>query len=404
MSLTSLDDALAATLAGVEPIRRVETVPLLEAHGRVLAEPILATRGQPPFPASAMDGYAVRSADAKPGKRLEVIGTSVAGQGFGGKIGQGQAVRIFTGAPVCKGADAILIQENARPGDTSTSIGILHAVEPGRYIRPSGFDFAEGQTLLTEGHVLDPGALCLLASANRGHVEVFASPRVGIIATGNELVEVGSDPGPDQIISSSVHGVRPILEEAGAETFDAGIALDALDSLGSALDRCAAKGADLVVTLGGASVGDHDLVRPAFARRGVSLSFERVAMRPGKPLMHGRDAERFYLGLPGNPVSSLVCARLFGQPLVARLGGRPHRHRWIAARLGADLGENDEREEFMRATLSGSDPVVATPFSSQDSSLVSRYAHADGLVHRAAHAPPAPEGDECRVLVIREWG
>ena len=236
------------------------------------------------------------------------------------------------------------------------------------------------------------------------HVQVLARPRVGIIATGNELVEVGSDPGPDQIISSSVHGVRPILEEAGAETFDAGIALDALDSLGSALDRCAAKGADLVVTLGGASVGDHDLVRPAFARRGVSLSFERVAMRPGKPLMHGRDAERFYLGLPGNPVSSLVCARLFGQPLVARLGGRPHRHRWIAARLGADLGENDEREEFMRATLSGSDPVVATPFSSQDSSLVSRYAHADGLVHRAAHAPPAPEGDECRVLVIREWG
>ena len=229
-------------------------------------------------------------------------------------------------------------------------------------------------------------------------------PRVVVLSTGNELVSVGGELGEDRIVASSVHGVVAILAEAGAEAIDGGIARDTLDDLGASLDRAIDLEPDLIVTLGGASVGDHDLVRPVFAARGVAMSFEKVAMQPGKPLMHGHDGTRPYLGLPGNPVSSLVCARLFGQPLVARLAGRPHRHRWRSAVLGRALPPNGDREQYMRATLVGESSLVATPFEQQDSSLVSRYAGADALVLRRPNAPEAQKGEACDVIMLRGWG
>ena len=222
-----------------------------------------------------------------------------------------------------------------------------------------------------------------------------------MIATGDELVPLGGAPLPDQIIASSTHGVMAMVENAGGKPIDCGIAPDSASGLERALDRAIAAEADLVITLGGASVGDHDLVRPVFARRSVEWAFEKVAMRPGKPLMHGRDGNRLFLGLPGNPVSSLVCTLVFALPVIAALRGADERIKWHDAVLGADLPENDEREEFMRVRITQTGPMpIATPFTSQDSSLTSRFAHADALMHRAAHAPPGCCGDACRISFL----
>ena len=400
--MISVAEALALALEGVGPLDRHEAVPLRECIGRTLAEDVVATRNQPPFPASAMDGYAVRLSDARNGASLPVAGTSRAGGSFADSLPARSAIRIFTGARVPNGADAILIQENAEPASDGT-IRVVHAPEAGRYVRPEGFDFRRGDVLARRGQVVDAGLATLLATASFDHPSLVARPRVAVISTGDELVPLGSEPGRDEIVASSVHGVIAILREAGAEAFDLGIARDTVDDLERSLGLADEAEADLVVTLGGASVGDHDLVRPVLARRGVAMSFEKVAMRPGKPLMLGRQSGRTYIGLPGNPVSSLVCARIFLAPVVARMLGRTHVHDWREGVLGAELPPNDEREEFMRARVELTDAghLEVHAFSRQDSSLVSRYAAADALLHRPAHAGVGHVGDNCRFIALR---
>lgn len=400
--MISVAEALRRTLGDVRAIAETETVPLAEAVGRTLASDVVARRDQPPFPASAMDGYAVRAVDIAPGKVLRVVGTSRAGCPLEGSIGPGEVARILTGAAVPEGADAILIQENAvRQGETMRA---LAAVEAGRFVRPRGFDFAAGDALVRAGDVLDAGRLSLAAAAGADRVATIRPPRVALIATGDEIVMPGAEPGPAQIFASSITGVGTVLREVACNVIPLGVAADTRESLAAAFDAAEAARADLVVTLGGASVGDHDLVRPVLVERGVELAFEKVAIRPGKPLMHGRDANRLYLGLPGNPVSSLVCARVFGLPLLAALQGRGYAQPWTRAELGGDLPANDEREEFMRCSvtvLPEDGRIVAHPFARQDSSLVSRYAEADALFHRPANAPATGAGATCRIIPLR---
>lgn len=396
-----VERALEIVLDGVVPVAETETLPLPDAHGRTLAEDVTASRDQPPFAASAMDGYAVRAADTGDGAALRLVGESSAGHRFAGALGPGETVRIFTGAPMPDGADAVLIQEDAAAaGERVVPSG---PVEPGHYLRPAGLDFRAGDALARAGETLDPGRLCLLGAANVARVAVRRTPRVSVLATGDELVPLGGALGPDEIVASSVHGVVAILREAGADARDAGIARDTLADLTRAIDDATADDPDLIVTLGGASVGRHDLVAEALRARGVRMGFEKVAMRPGKPLMHGRDDRRAWLGLPGNPVSSLVCAHLFAVPLVARLAGLPSPERWVEAEAGATLTENDRRQDYLRVRLAGHAPIVATPLDRQDSSQITRFAAADGLLVRAPHAPAAAAGTRHRVRVLRIW-
>ena len=397
-----VEEALVLVLDGVAPVGGVERVPLAEAHGRVLAEDIVATRDQPPFRASAMDGYAVRATEAVPGARLAVIGESSAGARHDRPLGDSEAVRIFTGAPVPEGADAILIQENGdRQGDVVVP---REATAPGRFVRPAGLDFTSGATLARAGERLHPGLLCLLAAANRATLPLRRRPRVSVVATGDELVPLGGAPGPDEIVASSVHGVVAILRGYGANARDAGIARDTMADLERTFEAATADDPDLVVTLGGASVGRHDLVADALRARGIAMAFEKVAMRPGKPLMHGRervaDRERLWLGLPGNPVSSLVCAHLFGAPLVSRFLGTRDARMWTEVEAGVELAANDERQDYLRVTLDG---MVATPMDRQDSSQISRFAAADALLVRPPHAAVATAGTRHRALLLHRF-
>lgn len=401
MALMPVSEALERLLAGVEPLP-AETVAIGHAAGRVLAKPIAALRTQPPFDASAMDGYAVRAADvAKVPARLTLIGESAAGLRYAGSVGPGQAVRIFTGAPVPDGADTILIQENSRhAGD-----GAVEAVETvgaGQHIRRRGLDFLEGDALLPAGRVLDAAALSLAAAANHPTLEVVRRPVVAILATGDELLQPGSAPGPDQIIASNSYGVAAIARDAGAETRDLGIAPDRGSAVEAAVASALDGGADVIVTLGGASVGDRDLVQGVLVGMGMELDFWKIAMRPGKPLMLGRFGEVRVLGLPGNPVSSLVCSHLFLAPLIARLGGRAHRQDLVAARLATAMPANDGRQDYVRALAArDGDVTTASPFDTQDSSMLRTLAEANCLIVRPPHAPAATAGDLCEVLVLR---
>ncbi len=401
MALLPVKTALEKLLAGAETLSGV-TVALHDAAGRVLTQPVNALRTQPPFPASAMDGYAVRAADtANTPARLAVIGEAPAGHGFSGKVGPGEAVRIFTGAPVPEGADAILIQENAKAAGAGT-IEVLEEVAAGRYIRPSGLDFTEGEILLNAGHLLDAAALSLAAAANHPNVHVVRHPVVAIIATGDELLPPGSNPGPDQIIASNSYGVAAIAREAGARVEDLGIVADNNAAIASAVSRAAEMGADILVTLGGASVGDHDLVRQVLGNAGMELDFWKIAMRPGKPLMVGRLGQMHVLGLPGNPVSSIVCSHLFLKPLIAKLSGRNFDPAIRHAVLAEPLAANDEREDYIRATLRNTGGKwMATPFSRQDSSMLKTLAASDCLIIREAYAPAASTGEACRILLLR---
>lgn len=401
MALTPVADALAGILAGASPIRERETVPLDRAEGRTLAADVAALRTQPPFPASAMDGFAVRAADvATVPARLALIGTSAAGHAFTGTVGPGQCVRIFTGAPVPAGADAILIQENARA--EGNMVEALSPVTAGRFVRQAGLDFREGEVLLRAGRRLGPSAVALAAAMGHATLPVVRRPRVAILATGDELVRPGEPTGPDQIVASNTYAVAAIAERAGAEALDLGIARDDLPALTAAIDAARDAGADVLVTLGGASVGDHDLVQRALAARGWELGFWRIAMRPGKPLMHGRLGAMTVLGLPGNPVSSIVCSLIFLVPLVRALSGDPDAGAVATqpARLGVDLPANDERQDYLRARLSAGEDgtLVATPFPRQDSSMLRLMAEAEALVVRAPHAPAARAGDPCRII------
>lgn len=402
MAMLPVDEALSRVLEGATP-GPSETVSLDKAGGRVLAEDVAAARDQPPFPASAMDGYAVRAADiSNIPARLRVIGEAAAGRRFSGQVGSGEAVRIFTGAPVPEGADTVLIQENARRDEDGT-IEALDATDRGRHIRRAGLDFARGKTVLPAGRELDAAALSLAASANRPTIRVHPIPLVAILATGDELVPLGTDPGPDQIVSSNGFGVAEIVRRAGGLALDLGIAPDREGAIAKAVQSAQKAGAAVIVTIGGASVGDHDLVHKVLTAEGVDLGFWKIAMRPGKPLMFGRLGSARVLGLPGNPVSALVCAHLFLAPLVAKLAGRPAVDRHRDMKLAVDMESNGDRQDYVRscATHQG-DEWIATPLKLQDSSMLSALAASDVLIVRPPNAPAAKAGDICRVIQLRE--
>jgi molybdopterin molybdotransferase len=346
-----------------------------------------------------MDGYALRAADGRAGAELRVIGVSAAGHGFGGSVGGGECVRIFTGAPVPQGADAVLIQEDATAlsGDR---IRVGEAVTAGRNVRPTGLDFRQGDVLLETGRAMGMREVALAAALGHGSVPVRRRPRVAILATGDELVSPGETPGPNQIVASNAVGIAAFVRSAGGEPLDLGIAADTRPALADALARARDLSPDVLVTLGGASVGDHDLVREALKTAGMELDFWKIAMRPGKPLMFGRLGDSRVLGLPGNPVSSLVCAVLFLGPLLSALLGEPVLDRTEAAVLGAAMEENDQRQDYVRATLmEGGDGLpVATPFPRQDSSMLTTLAKSGCLIIRLPHAPPALAGSPCRIL------
>lgn len=400
--LLPVEDALARILAAAR-MTSAERIPLAAARGRTLALPLAATRTQPPFSTSAMDGYAVRGTDvARPGAVLRLIGQTAAGHGFAGMVGPGETVRIFTGAPLPEGADTILIQENATAdGDRITA---LQAEPRGRFVRAAGLDFREKQVLLPAGTRLGARELGLAAAMNHATLPVQKKPRVAILATGDELVQPGETPGPDQIIASNHYAVAAAVESAGGEALLLPIATDDFASLERSILGARDAGADVLVTIGGASVGDHDLVQSALAKEGMALGFWRIAMRPGKPLMFGQLGEMLLIGLPGNPVSSIVCSLIFLQPLIRAMLGDPHAARdpSVPALLGAAMKENDERLDYVRARIIGEAnglPLVV-PHSRQDSSMLSTLAASDCLLVRPRHAPAAPEGAGCHIVPL----
>ena len=395
--MISVAEAQARILSALAPLPP-ETVPLPEAFGRVLAADLHARVTQPPVAVSAMDGYAVRAADvASVPVDLRCIGEAPAGRAFAGTLGPGECVRIFTGAPVPAGADAIVIQEDTEAeGDRVT---VREGAPAGRYVRAAGLDFAAGKVGLTAGRLMTARDVGLAAAMNLPWVEVRRRPRIAILATGDEIVRPGDPVGPSQIVSSNSLALAATVRALGGEPLDLGIALDTRESLASRI--AAARGADLLVTTGGASVGDYDLVREVLGDRGLSLDFYKIAMRPGKPLSFGRLGDVPVLGLPGNPVSTLVCALLFLKPALRLMHGlEPVEAEVPAARLGAALPANDRRQEYRRATLThGPDGErIATPFANQDSSVMSLLAGADCLIVRAPFAPPAEAGEKVEIL------
>ena len=396
-------EARARILADVSKDRPAETIPLDRASGRTLASDLAAKRTQPPTAVSAMDGYAVRSGDlAQLPIHLKQIGESTAGHGFQGSIGPKETVRIFTGAPVPFGCDTILIQENARV--EGEIVEPLQAVPSGRHIRAKGIDFTEGEVLLFAGTRLDYSNIALAAAMNHAEVMVTRRPRVAILATGDELVRPGETIGGDQIVASNSFAIAALIEAAGGEPLDLGIAKDELGALEKGIGAGRAAGADLLVTLGGASAGDYDLVKPALAKQGMQLNFWKIAMRPGKPVIHGRIGPMVILGLPGNPVAAIVAGIVFLVPLVRALSGDPDagRERSEPAILGKALRANDSRQDFLRATLRPGETglPIATPFDIQDSSLLRLFAQAKCLVIREPHAQPAAAGDLCKIIKL----
>jgi len=382
----------------------VETVGLAGALGRVLAEEVRARVTQPPVAVSAMDGYAVRAEDvAQTPATLRQIGEAPAGGAYNGVVGPGETVRIFTGGPVPSGANAIVIQEDAVANDEK--IIVKEGAPKGKYIRPAGLDFSEGEVGLRSGKVLDARDVALAASMNCPWLRVHRKPRIAVLATGDELVMPGDPLGPNQIVSSNNVGLCAFVEASGAEAVDLGIALDTEDSLRTL--ATGAKGVDMLVTIGGASVGDHDLVRRVLGDVGLEVDFWRIAMRPGKPLMFGHLDDTAMLGLPGNPVSALVCSLIFLRPAIAKMLGLGETSvRYGKAELGCDVAGNDHREDYLRATLARdeSGELVATPFEIQDSSMLSRLAHADCLIVRAPHASAAAKGTPVDIIPLNSPG
>ncbi|MHB0950392.1 MAG: molybdopterin molybdotransferase MoeA [Allorhizobium sp.] len=403
MSLLPVADAQARLLDTVTPISQTETLGLHHVDGRMLAEDLAARLTQPPFNASAMDGYALRAVDAlQPGAILRVIGESAAGHGFDGTVGEGETVRIFTGAPVPDGADAVLIQEDAEKLEDGR-IRTTFAVVAGRHIRPRGQDFAEGETVLTAGTTLDFARLTLVAAMNHREVTVYRRPLVAILATGDELVSPGTPPGPNQIIGSNTFGIAALARENGAEILDLGIVGDDRDAIAAAVGRAQESRADILVTLGGASVGDHDLVQSTLLGAGMRLDFWKIAMRPGKPLMVGDLGDMRVLGLPGNPISSMVCGLLFLEPLLRKLNRRPPLSREIMARTATVLAPNDKRQDYLRARLmrDGDGNLFAESYGRQDSSMMKIFARSDCLIIRPPHAPELAVGAHTPVLLLR---
>lgn len=391
-----VDDARAAMLAAARPLES-ELVPLSEALGRTLAETVAATRDQPPFDASAMDGYAVRSVDAVQGAILPVVGESAAGGAHETGLQPGEAVRIFTGAPVPDGADTVIIQENVTRQDGV--ILIDETAEEGRHIRPACGDFREGDVLLEPGVRLDPWRISLAAAAGQARVEVARRPRVALLSTGEEIVTVGESPGPFQIFNSGGPALAALVTQWGGEPVLMHPAGDNADVIAAAVRDA---GCDVVVTIGGASVGDHDLVKPALETLGLDLVFDKLKMRPGKPTSFGTLSDgRYVLGLPGNPASALVCAELFLKGLIAHLSGRDANLGLVTARLTMPLPANGFREHWMRATLTNdTGTLMVTPLGDQDSSLVSVFAKSEALLRRECDAPEAKAGEAVQVQLL----
>ena len=399
MALMPVADALAAILAGAEPLGE-EMVALEEAHHRVLARDVAARRTQPPQAMSAMDGYAVRAADAaEVSAKLKVVGEVAAGRPFDRAIGKGEAARIFTGGVIPDGADAVVIQEDTVAD--GNSITITEAAATGRHVRAAGVDFHEGDVLLRGGSLLTERDLSLAASMNYPVLPVRRRPRLALLATGDELVMPGQTPGPGQIVYSNGYALRALARAEGADTIDLGVAADTMAATTAGIRRARDLGADILVTTGGASVGDHDLVKESLEAENVKIAFWKIAMRPGKPMMHGRLGAMRVMGVPGNPVSSYVCTFLFVLPLIRALSGRKVIHNGReSALLGRDVTANDQREDYLRARLEERDDgtLIATPVTRQDSSLLANLAAAQALLIRAPFAPAAKAGSPCEIL------
>jgi molybdopterin molybdotransferase len=400
--MISVAEAIAKIVARISPVSS-EEVPLSDALGRVLAENVAARVTHPPAAVSAMDGYAVRATDVKKTPvKLKQIGESAAGKGFHEPIGKGETVRIFTGAPLPAGADAVVIQENAVAKGKAVTVN--EPVVAGRWVRPAGLDFKIGKTLLKAGTVLTARDLGLAAAMNVPWLTVRRRPRVAYTATGDEVVMPGDPMGPDQIVSSNSVALAAYIRVLGGNPLNLGIARDSEASLRHMLEG--AKGADLLVTMGGASVGDHDLVRKVLGDKGMDLGFYKVAMRPGKPLIFGSLGDVLVLGLPGNPVSAGVTSVIFLKAAIEKMLGIGKRTDSAAATaiLGRDLGPNDHRQDYLRSALSRDKKgnLVATPFERQDSSMLALLAQADCLVVRPPQAPKAKKGEQVDIIPLRQ--
>lgn len=400
--LLPVAEAQQRIIDAVSPLP-AEQISLTDGLGRVLAQDVAARRNQPPMAVSAMDGYAVRAADvADLPATLNVIGYAPAGHAFDGTVGAGDAVRIFTGAPVPEGADTVVIQENTE--QSGEIVRVVDGTAPvGRFIRPAGLDFATGDVLMKRGKVLTARDVGLAAAMNVPWLSVHRKPRISILATGDEIVMPGDPIGRDQIVSSNALSLAAFITAQGGAPIDLGIAPDEEDGL-KAL-AAGAGGSDILVTTGGASVGDHDLVQSVLGDIGLEVDFWRIAMRPGKPLMFGRIGGTYLIGLPGNPVSSLVCAIMFLVPAIrTMLGIADVLPQKVSAKLGTDLPENDEREDYLRASLTrdANGELIATPYGKQDSSMFATIARADALVVRAPFAKVAKTGEPVEFIPLKD--
>ena len=395
--MISVEEAVERIVAVFAPLE-AERIAIGDAAGRVLAEDALALANQPPDAVSSMDGYALRAADAaQPGATFRVIGAAPAGHPFAGPVGPGETVRIFTGGVVPQGADAIVIQEDASA--TGDNVAFSVAAQAGRHIRVAGLDFKAGEALVKAGQRLSARDLSLIAAGDVGYVSVQRKPRVVFAATGDELSMPGAARKPGGIVASSGYALAAMIERWGGSVIDLGILPDTAAAVASIADK--ATEADLVVTLGGASVGDHDLVQKALGPRGFALDFWKIAMRPGKPLIFGKLGAVPLLGLPGNPVSTLVCAMLFLRPAIAAMLGTADEAATATAKLSSDLKENDGRQDYVRARVEMKDGErFVAPFAVQDSSMLSVLARADALIVRKPRAPAAKAGQAVTVLLL----
>ena len=408
--MLSVAEARARVIAGLRPTA-TEVVALSEAWGRVTAMPLQARLTQPPTDVSAMDGYALRAEDGAVGAWLRVAGRAPAGHPFMGRVGAGEAVRLYTGSAVPDGADCVVVQEDVTVDDVGddarggAGITLLAAARPGRHIRRKGGDFAQGTHLVSAGTRLGARAVGLAAAGNHPWVSVHRRPRIALLATGDEIALPGDPLGPGGIVSSNVHALAALVRAGGGEPMVLPIARDTVGAVAQAVQGVA--GLDMLVTTGGASVGDYDLVQAGLAQHGFTLDFWRIAMRPGKPLLSGTLHGLPVLGLPGNPVSALVCAVLFLWPALSKLSGLsgaalPS----VQMPLGADTAANDHREDYLRAAIApGTDGVDrVTPFPAQDSSMSRLLAEAQGLVIRPPNAPALRAGSHVPVLRLDTLG
>ncbi len=400
--MISIEEARQRILAALHPTP-AEIVALAAAWGRVTAMPLVARLTQPPADVSAMDGYALRAGDGVEGAILRVIGSAPAGHPFEGSVGPGETVRIFTGSIVPAGADSIILQEDATP--IGATVRVNETVRSGRHIRRAGQDFAAGEIVLPAGRRMTVRDVGLAAAANHPWITVHRRPRIAVLATGDEIALPGEPLPPGGIVSSNSHALAALVRAGGGEPMVLPVARDDRAAIAAVAD--AAIGADLLLTTGGASVGEHDLVIEGLKSRGLEVDFWKVAMRPGKPLVFGRLGPVPVIGLPGNPVSALVCAILFLLPALGRLSGLPGDSPPIsAAALGTAVGANDGRADHLRATLGrgAAGELIATPFPRQDSAMLRQLALADALILRAPHASPLPEGASVEVIRLDSLG